>query len=107
MNKLFLLEQIQQYTDVNFTSFEQHDDTLIAHSYFFDIHLGTEDIKIVDTYTYPGPRLKKYVSEYLPVTLRYDLFEFYTVLLDTVDDVYEKCYVCEIRDNDEEEFSID
>lgn len=107
MNKLYLLEQIQTYTDVNFTSFEQHGNVLIAHTHFFDIHLGTEDIKICNTYTFPGPRLKKYLEESLPTTIKYDFFEFYSVLLDTVDEIYDKCIVCEIRDNDEENFSVD
>lgn len=98
MNKLFLLEQIEKNTDVYITSFSQQDNILVAKSHFFDLHFDDYSMKIVDSYTLPDEMLKKYLDETLPLEIKYDFFDFYVVMLDTINEIENKCEILELRD---------
>ena len=103
MNIERILKEIADDTGIHFHSFEQDSDIIIAKSHFFDFHFGPTSVDVISNYTLPGPRLKDYLETMLPFGIDYIVDNYYDILVEAMNEIHQKCIVCEYRDEEEYE----
>jgi len=102
MNIDELVNQISNDTAIDFHSFEQDKDVIIAKSHFFDFRFYPTYLEIVDSYVLPGPILKNYLQEKLPFRIDFVVDNYYDILVNTIDEIHDNCINAEYRDEEEE-----
>jgi hypothetical protein len=103
MNKVKLLEQIAETCNIHFYDYETENDTVVAKSHFLKFELFDDKIVVSDKTMLPGHLMKTVIDEYLPFTIRYTDTNFTKVLLDTVEEVNDKLFYAEYREEHDEE----
>lgn len=103
MNKVKLLEQIQNDCDIHIIDFATENDVLIANSHFLKFELYDDKIVVSDKTMLPGHLMKPIIDEYLPFTMRYTDTNFTKVLLDTVEELNDKLFYAEYSEEHDEE----
>jgi len=103
MNKVKLLEQIAESCNIYIHDYETENDILIADSHFLKFELHDDKIVVSDSSVIPGHLMKPVIDEYLPFTIRYTDTNFTKVLLDTVEEVHDKLFYAEYREEHDEE----
>ena len=98
MNITNLINKLSKDANIHFYTFEQDDYTIIAKSHFIDIHFDDQYCKIVDSYVLPGTYLKPYLDNHLPITLSYNIDNFYDIMLEYVDNIHNDCVFLERRE---------
>jgi hypothetical protein len=93
-----LVNDISNDTGIYFNSFEQDNEFVIAKSHFCDFRFGPTYIEIVDSYNMPGPRLRLHLEENLPFRIDYEVDNYYDILVDTINEIHDKCIACEYKD---------
>lgn len=104
MSYKILLNQISRDTGIEFHDFIDNNEMFItAKSHFFDFNFGPTYVEVVDRYTLPGPKLKKYMNEVLPFRIDYIVDNYYDILVEEMTKIQRDCIVCELRDEEESE----
>lgn len=95
------INNISSDTDIYFHTFTQEDDIIIAKSHFFDLRFGPTYIEVVEDYTLPGPILKNLLLENLPFRIDYIVDNYYSILVEFLDELQSKCIGAEYRDEED------
>lgn len=103
MNKIKLIEEIANKCNIHFNDYETENNVVIAESHFLKFELYDDKIVVSDKTTLPGPLMRSVIEECLPITLRYSDTKFESILFELVEEVHDKLYYAEYREEHEEE----